>query len=68
MHLRNKRPIFVPESVFDELDKMPKAMLMDIAWNLAAAQAESADDAGAVRVVIRREAQLVKQYRKAERS
>jgi hypothetical protein len=39
MHLRAKRPIFVPHEYRDEIEKLSKAALMDMVWDFAAGQA-----------------------------
>ena len=35
MHIKHKRPVFVPQEHFAELDKFPKSLLMDVVWDLA---------------------------------
>jgi hypothetical protein len=35
MHLKAQRPIFVPAEYCDEIEKMSKAALMDLAWDFA---------------------------------
>ena len=35
MHIRAKRPVFVPATSVAELDKLSKAFLMDVAWDYA---------------------------------
>ncbi len=35
MHLNAKRPIFVPPEYCDEIEKLSKAALMDLCWDLA---------------------------------
>jgi hypothetical protein len=35
MHLKNRPPVFVPDSVLGEMEKCSKAALMDMVWDYA---------------------------------
>jgi hypothetical protein len=35
MNLKNQPPIFVPEIYWPEIERLPKAALMDMVWDLA---------------------------------
>ncbi len=63
MHLRNKRPIFVPFEYQDELEKMSKAALMDLVWDLACGGKDTVDE---VIADIRAHATIVLGYRKRD--
>lgn len=38
MNLKNKRPVFVPREYQAEMEKLSKAALMDLVWDLLAAR------------------------------
>jgi hypothetical protein len=65
MHLKAKRPVLVPEFYFAELDKLSKAALMDIAWDLAT-RCSGGDDLDGPKVMqeFRDTAEIVMHYRK----
>jgi hypothetical protein len=44
MHPKNKPPAFVPPEYHAELDRLTKAALMDLAWELAAFGMPDDDD------------------------
>ena len=44
MHIRNKPPQFVPVAYRDNIEKLSKAFLMDLAWDLAQQLAEGVGD------------------------
>jgi hypothetical protein len=65
MHLKNKRPVLVPVQFWPEIEKLSKATLMDIAWDLA--QRCSGDDGlNGPRILqeLRDTAEIVKHYQK----
>ena len=64
MHLKNHPPILVPEIVRDEIEKLSKAALMDIAWCFATRCAGHEGDPGLVMAEFRRERDVVLGYRK----
>lgn len=59
-----KRPIFVPENLFAELDKLSKSALMDIAWNFATQISGQEGDSGLIMGAFRTERDLVLSVRK----
>jgi hypothetical protein len=68
VHLKNKPPVFVPAQFQDELEKMSKAMLMDMVWDFAK-QNTPADDDGheasneEVMETLRGQAEIIRAYR-----
>lgn len=44
MGITKRPPIFVPAKYRTEIEKLSKAALMDVVWDLCAMRAESADD------------------------
>lgn len=56
MNLKNQPPIFVPREYRGEVEKLSKAALMDIAWDLAQRCAQMPDD---------RPRQIMEEFRKA---
>lgn len=68
MNLKNQRPIFVPEQFIAEIEKLSKAALMDIAWDLAT-RCSGGDDlqVGKIMTEFRDTAEIVTNYRKQER-
>lgn len=68
MNLKNQPPIFVPDQFRAEIEKLSKATLMDMLWDLATRC--SGDDSlnnGAVIGEIRHTAEIITTYRKRER-
>ena len=60
-----KQPaIFVPREYYAEVFKLSKAALADVAWNLAGACSESAEDLPNVMETLRAEMKIVAAYRK----
>lgn len=60
-----KKPaIFVPSEYYSEIKALSKAALMDVAWNLAGACSESAEDAPAVMETLRHEIKVTLNYRR----
>ena len=62
-----KKPaIFVPDAYYSEIFKLSKAALADIAWNLAGACSECAEDHPAVMERLREEIKITLSYRSGE--
>jgi hypothetical protein len=69
MHLRAKRPIFVPVQYFDAMDKLSKSTLMDMVWDLAKQCAPPTDEGGEapdsdVIGIVMSTAEIISDYRK----
>ena len=64
MGVFKKPAIFVPREYYSEVFKLSKATLADIAWNLAGACSESAEDLPAVMERLREEIQITQSYRR----
>ena len=70
MNLKNRPPIFVPEQLQGEIEKLSKAALMDMVWDLAARCAGC--DGGhpqahaAIMSEIRKTAEVITGYRDRE--
>jgi hypothetical protein len=45
MNLKNKQPVLVPFCFRDEIEKLSKAALMDMAWDFAFQMSDEAPDA-----------------------
>jgi hypothetical protein len=66
MHLRAKRPIFVPSEYWDEIEAMSKACLMDLVWDFATTQTLDDDDSPeAVMEALRARIEVITTYRKS---
>ena len=68
MHLKNKPPVFVPREFRSEIEKMSKAMLMDLAWDFAKMSTPSQDDGseatdGEIMDTLRSQAITIQVYR-----
>ena len=68
MHLRNQGPIFVPDAHAPELEKLSKAALMDMVWDMAT-QLTGGDSLANADIMhqVRQTAEVVIRYRKQER-
>lgn len=64
MNLKNKPPVFVPRCYAAEVEKMSKAALMDLVWDLAVALTGTEDEP-AVMKTVRERAEIVLRYRGA---
>lgn len=62
MHLKAKRPIFVPERFQREIEQLSKASLMDIAWDYAQNFAENQTDDG-IMDEFRKRSEIIMTYR-----
>jgi hypothetical protein len=60
MHLKAKRPVFVPQEHWKELEQLSKAALMDMVWDYCI---QIAGNDGALEE-FRKRAGLIKHYRK----
>ena len=60
---RKKPAIFVPKEYYAEIFSLSKAALADVAWNLAGACSESAEDHLAVMETLRHEIKVTLSYR-----
>lgn len=65
MHLNAKRPIFVPDEFFAEIDKMSKAALMDLAWDFATTATTEAQNDAEVMKTFRERAAVILHHRSA---
>lgn len=63
MGVFKKPAIFVPAQYYSEVFKLSKAALADVAWNLAGACSESAEDHPAVMERLREEIRVTQSYR-----
>jgi hypothetical protein len=63
MGITKKPPVFVPAAYRSEIEKMSKAALMDMAWDLAAQCVESADDPEQVITKFRENRDIILSYR-----
>lgn len=69
MHIKNARPVFVPAPYCAEIEKLSKAALMDMAWDMAKQLTPPGDDGreapdGDVLGTFRHIADVVMNYRK----
>jgi hypothetical protein len=65
MNLKNQPPIFVAPSFVSEMEKLSKAALMDIAWDMAVRLArDDSLNAGAAIAEIRYTAKIILTHRK----
>lgn len=63
MNIQNRPPIFVPREFRSELEKLSKAALMDLVWDLAAVCATTTDDPIGVMEKVREHATVVTMHR-----
>jgi hypothetical protein len=63
MGIQKKPPIFIPLNLRQDIMKLSKAALADIAWSFAARCSTSCDDPEAVRQEFGRERDIVLGYR-----
>ena len=63
MNLKNKQPIFVPDQFQDEIEKLSKAALMDMVWDLAV-QLSSGQSDEATMAELRRRRDVILIHRK----
>jgi hypothetical protein len=68
MHLKAKRPVLVPPQFVAELDKLSKATLMDLAYDLAAVASGDGDNEDAVMTTLREYLAVVNEHRKGAKS
>jgi hypothetical protein len=68
MHMKAKRPVLVPHEFVAELDRLSKATLMDLAYDLAATQSENADEPEAVMTALRERLATVQIHREGAQS
>ncbi len=68
MHLKAQRPIFVPDPYIGELEKLSKAALMDMVWDLAT-RCSGGDSLETAEIIaeVRHTAEVITSYRKQER-
>ena len=67
MNLKNQPPVFVPEVYRGEIERLPKAALMDMVWDLAQRCAGADDDhPRQIMEEVQRTASIVTDYRKRE--
>lgn len=68
MHLNAQRPVFVPEQYCAEIEKMSKAALMDMVWDLAT-RCSGGDDLAHFKVMeeVRSTRDIILHYRKQAR-
>ena len=59
MRIGTKAPVFVPDDIARHLDRLSKAALMDIAWNLAALACGECDNVALTADRLREEAVIV---------
>lgn len=65
MNLKNQKPVFVPWGFQAEMEKLSKAALMDMVWDLAQRCAAATDNQTAAIIdEIRKTAEIVKTHRK----
>jgi len=64
MRLGTKAPVFVPDDIERHLDRLSKAALMDIAWNLAGAVCGECDNVERTADRLHEEAVIVARYRR----
>jgi hypothetical protein len=68
MHLKNQRPIFVPQVYWTEIERLSKAAMMDMVWDLAQRCAGVGNDhPRQIMDEIARTAEIITIYRKRER-
>jgi len=63
MHLKNQPPIFIPQEYWDEIEKLSKAALMDLAWDYASSTAASEAN-GEIMTELRKRIEIVVLHRK----
>lgn len=64
MNLKNQRPIFVPSQLCEEVERLSKAALMDIAWCMATRLSGQEEDPGLIMRELRKERDAVVLLRK----
>jgi hypothetical protein len=64
MNLKNKPPLFVPRQFQSEIEKLSKAALMDMVWDLAT-RAAGADELAVNEIMgeVRHTAEIINNYR-----
>lgn len=69
MHLKNQPPVFVPSIYCEEIEKLSKAALMDMVWDLAT-RCSGADDIDGPKVMaeVRHTAEIITLHRKQARA
>jgi hypothetical protein len=69
MNLKNQPPVFVPDQFQREIEKFPKAALMDMVWDLAT-RAAGADELAVNEIMgeVRHTAKIIDSYRKQDRA
>lgn len=63
MHLNAKRPVLAPYAYWSEIEKMSKAALMDLVWDLATTNTQGEVDDAAIMETLRERAKVVMVYR-----
>lgn len=64
MHLKNKPPIFIPAAYCAEIEKLSKAALMDLVWDLCGQLCGEAENADLTIKQFRASAEIVLSHRK----
>ena len=64
MHLNAKLPMFVPTRFQDEIEKLSKAALMDLAWDYATRCAEDGNTEDGIMAEFRKSAGIITTHRK----
>ena len=69
MNLKNQPPIFVPNQFKAEIEKLPKAALMDMVWDFAT-RCSGGDSLASNTIMgeVRQTAEIITNYRKQERA
>lgn len=68
MNLKNRPPVFVPDHFQGEMEKLSKACLMDMVWDLARCAAGVDDlQIPAIMAEIRNTARIINSYRQQEK-
>lgn len=66
MHLKNQPPVLVPSwELIEEMEKMSKAALMDMAWSFATRISGQEEDPGMIMNEFRRERDAILAVRKS---
>jgi hypothetical protein len=65
MNLKNQGPIFVPDRFRGEIEKLSKAALMDMVWDLATRCSDSLAS-NTIMGEVRKTAEIITNYRKQE--
>ena len=68
MNLKNQKPVFVPAQYWSEIEKISKAALMDMVWDLAT-RCSGGDDLAHFKVMdeVRSTWDIIRVYRERER-